>query len=349
MSVQCPPAPFELSRLDRSNPGEQVPPREQRHSQSCAGLSTTVPVALARRGGFFGRRLGEYFGGEAAELLEMNWHGNPAVVVTRLTCSRPDRLGGGLISPEPALSIFHQLADAECTPVGPDARPSFHGLPGAGEVHVMDLRQDTKCELTGPVDLLHYYVPCQALVDAAREYTRSPVQTLSFECARPDPVLPMLSALLLRAAVREERAERGLFVEQLTFSVLAYFAERYGGLRAHDCVVKNGLAPWQERRSKEMMRASIGSDLSIAAVAAACRLTPNHFGRCFKRSTGDTPYQYLTRLRLEEAKRLMLTAQHTLAEIALACGFGDQSHFTRIFSRNVGMSPAAWRRARFQG
>jgi AraC family transcriptional regulator len=345
--MQHVPAPLDLSPLERANPGEQSSAREQyRHSRSFAGLSTTDPVDLTRRGGFFGRRLGDYFGGEAAEVLEMNWHGNPALMVTRLTCSRPDRLGGGQISPEPALSIFHQLGVAENTPVGPGERPLFYCPPDAGGVRVMDLRQNTKCELTGPVDLLHYYVPCQALVDLARECTHSPVQNFAFECARPDPVLPMLSALLLSAAVREERMERGLFVEQLTFSVLAYFAERYGGLRARDCVVKNGLAPWQERRSKEMLRASIGSDVSVAAVAAACRLTPNHFGRCFKRSTGDTPYRYLTRLRLEEAKRLMLTAQRSLAEIALACGFGDQSHFTRTFTRNVGLSPAAWRRSK---
>jgi hypothetical protein len=88
--MQRPPAPFELS--------------------------TTVPVDLTRGGGFFGRRLGEYFGVEAAELLEMNWRGNPALVVTRLTCSRADRLGGGQISPEPAFSIFHPLADAEHSP-----------------------------------------------------------------------------------------------------------------------------------------------------------------------------------------------------------------------------------------
>jgi AraC family transcriptional regulator len=348
--MQRAPAPFELSALDRPSPGEQPLPREQfRHPRPFDGLSTTVPVDLTRRSGFFGRRLGEYFGGQVAELLEMKWHGNPALVVTRLTCSRPDRLGGGQISPEPALSIFHQLAAAEYTPVGPGERPLFYCPPDAGGVRVMDLRQNTKCELTGPVDLLHYYVPCQALLDLSREYTHSPVQNFALECARPDPVLPMLSALLLSAAVREERMDRGLFVEQLTFSVLAYFAERFAGLRAHDCVVKNGLAPWQERRSKEMMRASIGSELSIAAVAAACRLTPNHFGRCFKRSTGDTPYRYLIRLRLEEAKRLMLTAQRSLAEIAQACGFGDQSHFTRTFTRNVGMSPAAWRRSRLQG
>jgi AraC family transcriptional regulator len=348
--MQRPPAAFELSPLDQSNPGGKMHPREQyRQSRSCARLSATVPADLPRRGGFFGRRLGEYFGVQATELLEMNWHGKPALVVTRLTCSRPDRLGGGPISPEPAFSILHQLADVEYPQFGPGERPLFHCPPEAGGVHVMDLRQNTKCELTGPVDLLHYYVPCEALVDLARECTNSPVQTLSLECERRDPFLSMLSALLLRAVVREERTDGGPFVEQFALSVLAYFAERYGGLQARDCVVKSGLAPWQERRSKEMMRASLGSDLSIAAIAAECRLTPSHFGRYFKRSTGVTPYQYLTGLRLEEAKRLMLTTPRSLAEIALACGFSDQSYFTRVFSRNVGTSPAAWRRSRLQG
>ncbi len=295
-----------MSPLDQSNPGGQIRPREQyRQSRSCAGLSATVPEDLTRRGGFFGRRLGEYFGVEATELLEMNWHGKPALVVTRLTCSRPDRLGGGPISPEPAFSIFNPLADAELPQFG------IHCPPEAGGLHVMDLRRNTKCELTGPVDLLHYYVPCEALVDVAREYPNSPIQT--------------------------------------HLSVLAHFAEWFGELRARDSVVKSGLAPWQERRSKEMMRASLDSDLSIAAIAAECRLTPSHFGRYFKRSTGVTPYQYLTGLRLEAAKRLMLTTQRSLAEIALACGFSDQSYFTRIFSRDVGTSPAAWRRARSQG
>jgi AraC family transcriptional regulator len=201
--------------------------------------------------------------------------------------------------------MFSQLTDAEFPQFG------FHRPPEAGGLHVMDLRQNTKCELTGPVDLLHYYVPCEALVDLARENHNSSVQT--------------------------------------HLSVLAYFAEWFGELRTRASNVKSGLAPWQERRSKEMMRAGLDSDLSIAAIAAECRLTPSHFGRFFKRSTGVTPYQYLTRLRLEEAERLMLTTQRSLTEIALACGFGDQSYFTRVFSRAVGTSPAAWRRSRSKG
>ena len=299
---------------------EQFPP--------CAGTSAIGHTDLTRDGGFFGRRLGEYFGMGATELLEMNWRGKPALVVTRLTSSRSDRMGGSPISPEPAFSIFHQLGDVD----------------EAGGVRVMDLRKTTKCEIGGPVDLLQYYVPCHALVDLAREHGNSPVQTLSWESERRDPFLSMLSALLLRA-VHEDRQDWRLFVQQFTLSVLAYFAQRYGGLQARDSVVNGGLAPWQERRAKEMMRAGLASDLSVGDMAAQCRLTQGHFSRCFKRSTGLAPSRFFTRLRVEEAKRLMLTTGLSLADIALECGFADQSYFTRIFSRIVGASPGAWRRA----
>ena len=313
--------------------------------RSCPGMATTRHTVLTGHGGFFGKRLGEYFGMEASELIEMSWHGKTALVVTRLNCSRSDRMGGSQISPQPAFSIFHQLADVEYPTRSPDGRPALSCSPDAGGVRVLDLRRAIKCEIKGPVDLLQYYVPCRALVDLAREYGTPSVPTLSWDRERRDPFLSMLSGILLRA-VHEERNGWRLFVEQFTLSMLAYFAQRYGGLGARDPVFKGGLAPWQERRAKEMMRASLGSNLSTGDVAAECRLTPSHFSRYFKRSTGLAPHQYFTRLRVEEAKRLILTTELSLADVALACGFGDQSYFTRKFSRNTGASPGAWRRSR---
>ena len=97
------------------------------------------------------------------------------------------------------------------------------------------------------------------------------------------------------------------------------------------------------------MRTRLASRLTIADVAAACKLTPSHFARSFRRSTGIAPHDYLSRLRIDEARRLMLTTELPLADIGLICGFGDQSYFTRIFSRSVGASPGAWRRARSEG
>jgi len=64
----------------------------------------------------------------------------------------------------------------------------------------------------------------------------------------------------------------------------------------------------------------------------------------FRKSTGIALHEYLSNLRIEEAKRLMLETRLPLADIALIAGFNDQSHFTRVFSRRTEMSPGAWRR-----
>jgi AraC-like DNA-binding protein len=108
------------------------------------------------------------------------------------------------------------------------------------------------------------------------------------------------------------------------------------------------LAPWQERRAKEIMRTRFATRLTIADVAHECRLTPSYFAKAFRRTTGMSPHQYLTHLRVQEAKGLLLSSTLPLADVALICGFGDQSYFTRVFSRSVGTSPGAWRRAMAQ-
>lgn len=108
---------------------------------------------------------------------------------------------------------------------------------------------------------------------------------------------------------------------------------------------RSGLAPWQERRAKEMLAANLNGDVTIADMAAACRLSQSHFSQSFKRSVGCPPHQWLLKQRIERAKQLMLATDQALSEIALDVGFAGQSHFTRVFSQHLGASPAAWRRA----
>lgn len=67
--------------------------------------------------------------------------------------------------------------------------------------------------------------------------------------------------------------------------------------------------------------------------------------RAFSRATGLTPYAYLLQRRLERA-RALLGGSQPLAEIALACGFADQSHLTRLFTRLYGVSPGRYARTR---
>lgn len=105
-----------------------------------------------------------------------------------------------------------------------------------------------------------------------------------------------------------------------------------------------GLAKWQERRAKELMTAQMDRKLSIAEVAEACRLSASHFTRAFQQSTGLSPHQWLTQRRIERAQAMIRDVDVPLSEIAVSCGFADQSHFTRVFTGVVGQSPGAWRR-----
>jgi len=75
-------------------------------------------------------------------------------------------------------------------------------------------------------------------------------------------------------------------------------------------------------------------------------LSRGHFIRAFQQSVGETPHRWLTTQKIEKARRLLRETGQPLTEIALACGFCDQAHFTRTFSRVSGTTPGAWRHNR---
>lgn len=298
--------------------------------------------------GFYGRRLSQHLGMDGDCLLRVKRDGQLALAVTRLTCSRFVRQRTAAIPSEPAFSILHQLGDLDKHACWLAGRPRYSGSYAAGTVSVINLMDNPQCEFRGPFDAVQYYVPRDALDEFAREHDAKPVATLSWRRDQRDPFLSTLSSVLL-SAIEQDPSSNQLFLDQIGLSLLAHFAQTYGGMRPQACSSGGGLAPWQERRAKEIMRARLSSSLTIADVAAECKLTPSHFARSFRRSTGVAPHEFLSQLRIDEAKRLMLSTRLPLADIALICGFGDQSYFTRVFSRHVGASPGAWRRARSEG
>ena len=80
-------------------------------------------------------------------------------------------------------------------------------------------------------------------------------------------------------------------------------------------------------------------------LANACGLSSKHFSRAFRQSNGLSPHQWLLQRRVDKAKRVLRDPRVAIADVAIACGFSDQSHFTRVFTRWVGSSPGQWRRA----
>ena len=130
----------------------------------------------------------------------------------------------------------------------------------------------------------------------------------------------------------------------LAASAVFHVAARYG-LPARAVQRSERLAPRREFRIKELIRTRLHERLTLADLAAAAGLSRSHFARAFAGSVGCSPHQWLLRQRIDHAKHLASTTDQALSEIALACGFADQSHMTRVFSRMEKISPAAWKRS----
>jgi AraC family transcriptional regulator len=131
------------------------------------------------------------------------------------------------------------------------------------------------------------------------------------------------------------------FVDHILLGVSSYLQRTVG--TAHK-PMRGGLAPWQERRAKEMMETGKQQELSIGDLAAACGLSITHFSRAFRQSCGTTPHRWMMSKRLEKVQALLQETEIPLASIAVECGFADQAHLTNAFSKQFGSPPGAMRR-----
>ncbi|WP_168226336.1 AraC family transcriptional regulator [Bradyrhizobium sp. SK17] len=135
-----------------------------------------------------------------------------------------------------------------------------------------------------------------------------------------------------------------LLADHFMWTLGIYICARYGDLSTRRPVV-GGLSTWQERLAKDIIEWSIVDGVGLAEIAALCGIRTSQFAHGFKRSTGMAPFQWLQHRRIARAKRLLAADRTPLADVALACGFADQSHLTRCFGRLVGATPGVWRAA----
>lgn len=290
----------------------------------------------------FGQRVAEHFGMRAKAVIACEVAGSFRLAATHLACARHARERTAPAPPEDAFSILYQFDALENCSRWLGGRLDWAGRISACEVDVVDLRDGPQWKFDGPVHALQFYVPFAALWDFTDSHGIRPIGRLRSCVGTADCVLSGLSQALLQA--NANAMSNRLLVDQLALTLLAHFAVTYGGAEADRIATRGGLAAWQERRAKEVMRMRLASNLTIAQVASECRLSPSHFTRAFRISMGQTPQRYLMQLRVEEAKQHIARSDLPMSDIALVCGFGDQSHFTRVFRYLVGMTPGAWRR-----
>ncbi|WP_406350397.1 helix-turn-helix domain-containing protein [Streptomyces sp. NBC_00658] len=165
---------------------------------------------------------------------------------------------------------------------------------------------------------------------------------------------PLLALLVERLVLEYEQPgpADSLYTQSLMQAVGAHLVRTcavYGAGQAGPKARAGELSPRRLAAVIDYMQANLGSTVTLEQLAAAAGVSTSHLTRMFRAATGQAPYQYLMRQRLECARRALLYGDAPIAAVALAAGFAGQSHLTRTMRRHLNVTPSILRAAREAG
>jgi AraC family transcriptional regulator len=156
------------------------------------------------------------------------------------------------------------------------------------------------------------------------------------------------AAMSLLSELRSDDLGGRIYAESLA-NVLAVNLLRHHSSLGRSSVRKlehdrpNGLSKASLRAALDYVGDNLAADLSLAEVSHKVGMSPYHFSRMFKLSTGFSPHQYIMRQRIERAKALLMNTDLPVGTVAQEVGFASPSHFAQQFRRLVGVSPRSFR------
>jgi AraC family transcriptional regulator len=295
--------------------------------------------------GVYGDKLGQSFHLKDAPVLIARSLRSAELAVTETRDDDPAPRLSDSMPREDAYLVslkFRDYPDCECWERG---RCVVKAGVRAGRTYLYDLKRDPRYVIDKPFHSIFFYLPRSALDGVARQSGTQGVGELAYEpgIGHDDSIVHHLGASLLEGLHRPDETNQ-LFVDHAMLAFTAHIAQAYGGAQPVSGPARGGLAPWQTKQACERLESELTGKHSLEQLAAEFGLSVSHFSRAFRTSTGLPPHQWLLRQRVKAAKQLMTVRDLPLSEIAISAGFANQSHFTRVFSGLVGVSPAAWRR-----
>ena len=162
----------------------------------------------------------------------------------------------------------------------------------------------------------------------------------------PGPVLtedPVMRSVVTGVARAMSAGVDELYAERSAAFLLAHMLSQYGS--GAQSPVGVGREDARVQTAVEFMRDSLPLPVSLADIAASAGLSPYHFGRVFSVATGVPPHRFLTRMRIDVARRRLAESDLSVTEIAQLCGFSSASQFSTAFRRETGTAPRTFRRS----
>lgn len=130
---------------------------------------------------------------------------------------------------------------------------------------------------------------------------------------------------------------------QARVRLLQFFADQLGALANQIVLQQRDVEPPQIARARQLIEEHYQDDLSLATVARQVGMSAFYFCKKFKQTTGMNFTHYVSRVRVEKAKNLLLNLNYRVSEIAFEVGFQSLTHFNRIFKSIGGCSPTEFR------
>ncbi len=298
--------------------------------------------------GSYGRGLAKHWGLEDLPSIVTRSLRGAEIVVSDLRVDKPN---GRLSDPLPrddAYMICLVLRDLPQNSYWEEGREVGRYSLKRGQTAISDLRCEPAGLISQPIHTMLFHLPRAAINALADEISVPRVDELEFQpgVGMFDETVMHLGLSLMPALANPNRVSR-LFTDHVTLALAAHCAQTYGGMQTLSKPLKGGLAPWQEKRSKEMLAGDLTGATPLHEIAGACGLSVSHFSRAFHKSTGLAPHAWLLHARVESARAMLRSGDASLSTIARASGFADQSHMARVFTHRVGLSPGTWRKMVF--
>lgn len=159
-----------------------------------------------------------------------------------------------------------------------------------------------------------------------------------------DPLIREIALALWHELTADGVGSR-LYVESLFATLCVHLIRHHCTSQPKISTASGGLSQTKLRRVIEYINDNLEQNLSLRAIAQTVQMSPYHFARRFKLSTGLTPHQYVLHCRLERAKRLLADTKMAITDIAYRTGFSSPSHLTRVFRQHIATTPKAYREA----
>jgi AraC family transcriptional regulator len=214
----------------------------------------------------------------------------------------------------------------------------------AGTVALCHFNQPVRFDLHNGAEFAVLLLRNEALEHVREESREDLGAELQAQPALDDLTLRHLTEVLVRE--KRDGFPNGLFfLDGIATALASHLVRHYSIAPPVEKTYTGGIAPSVLRRCIEFMESHLDGGVRLNELAREAGLSASHFVRSFRRSTGQTPYQFLLRRRVARAQEAMRDLRLSLAEVAVLSGFADQHHLARIFRRITGLTPSSYRRS----